>query len=164
VANQSQSLAGGFFGINIKDRTARFYDDGHTLFSTTTLAQVARGVTKLFELPFSELEKFKNDFVYMSSFTVSQSQILRSVQKATGTNNKDWNISNVPVDEAIEKGLAEFKNGNFKGLLDVLYGNNSKPGMGGRFEEKLNNELLGLRGEDLDIVVKGIVDGIENKR
>ncbi|EHK97730.1 hypothetical protein M7I_6514 [Glarea lozoyensis 74030] len=123
-----------------------------TLFSTTTLAQVARGVTKLFELPSSELEKFKNHFVYVSSFAVSQTQILRSVQKATGTSNEDWKISSVPVDEAIEMGLAEFQNGNFKGLLDVLYGNNSKPGMGGNFEHKLNNELLGLESEDLDIV------------
>ncbi|EPE34281.1 NAD(P)-binding Rossmann-fold containing protein [Glarea lozoyensis ATCC 20868] len=157
------SLAGGFFGINIKERTARLYDDGQTLFSTTTLAQVARGVTKLFELPSSELEKFKNHFVYVSSFAVSQTQILRSVQKATGTSNEDWKISSVPVDEAIEMGLAEFQNGNFKGLLDVLYGNNSKPGMGGNFEHKLNNELLGLESEDLDIVVNKIVDCIENK-
>ena len=155
-------MKGGFFGIDAKERTARLFDDGETRFSTTTLAQVGLGVAKLFERPLFELEKFKNSFVYINSFTVSQNQILQSVQKATGTSVEDWKVTYVPSDAAIEQGMAEFKTGNFRGLLDVLYGNNAKKGMGGSYDEKLHNVLLGLKEEDLDVVVKGIIQNVEN--
>lgn len=87
--------------------------------------------------------------------------MLDAVQKATGTGAEDWKITNVPVDEAIASGNAEFQAGNFRGLLDVLYGNNFKPGMGGLFEDKSDNEVLGLEYEDLDAVVKGIVENLK---
>lgn len=155
------SLANGAFGINIKERTARFYDDGLTTLSTSTLPQVGRGLAKLFELPISTLEKYKNQFVYIHSFHVSQMDMLKAVQRATKTSDADWKISRVNVDEAIKTGGEQFQSGNYRGLVDMLYGTNFKPGNGGLYEDKSDNKSLGLADEDLDTVVKRVVAEVE---
>jgi hypothetical protein len=156
-----QSLAGGFFGLKIKGRTITFFDDGNTKLSTTTLPHVGRAVAKLLELPIDKLEKFKNGFVHVQSFCVSQMEMFDALKKATGTTDKDWKISKLPVDQAIAQGNKEARNGNRAGMIDVLYGMNFKPGMGGNFQHKIDNELLGLYEEDLDEVVKSVVHKLE---
>jgi len=156
-----QSLAGGFFGLKIKERTVRFFDDGNTKLSTTTLPHVGRAVAKLLELPIDKLEKFRNGFVHVQSFCVSQREMFNALKKATGTTDQDWQISKIPVDQAIAQGNKEAQNGNREGMIDVLYGMNFKPGMGGNFQHKIDNELLGLYEEDLDEVVKSVVHKLE---
>jgi hypothetical protein len=163
LTNTYQSLAGGFFGINTKERTARLFDDGNTKLSTTTLPHVGRTVTKLLELPLDKLEKYKNGCVYVQSFCVSQMEMLTALKKATGTEDNDWEITKVPVDEAIAQGYKEAQNGNQIGMVDVLYGTNFKPGMGGNFQHKLDNKVLGLHEEDLDEVVARVVLEVEAK-
>jgi len=151
-------LAGGFFGLKIKEHTVRFFDDGNTKLSTTTLPHVGRAVAKLLELPIDKLEKFKNGFVHVQSFCVSQIDMFNALKKATGTADKDWQISKVSVDQAIAQGNKEAQDGNRAGMIDVLYGMNFKPGMGGNFQHKIDNKVLGLAEEDLDEVVKRIVE------
>jgi hypothetical protein len=154
-------LAGGFFGLKIKERTVKFFDDGNTKTSTTALPHVGRALAKLLELPIDELEKYKNGFVHVQSFCVSQMQMFDALKKVTGTTDKDWKMSKVPVDQAIAQGNKEAQNGNRAGMIDVLYGMNFKPGMGGNFQHKIDNELLGLYEEDLDEVVNSVVHRIE---
>jgi hypothetical protein len=153
-----QSLAGGFFGLKIKERTVRFFDDGNTKLSTTTLPHVGRAVAKLLELPIDKLEKFRNGFVHVQSFCVSQREMFNALKKATGTTDQNWQISKIPVDQAIAQGNKEAQNGNRAGTIDVLYGMNFKPRMGGNFLHKIDNKVLGLGEEDLDEVVKRVVE------
>lgn len=87
--NKSQNLANGFFGIDIKERTARFYDDGTAVIRTSTLNQVGRGVALLLGLPGDTLQKYQNKFFYIDSFHTSQMDMFHSVLKATGTKEKD---------------------------------------------------------------------------
>ena len=159
-----QSLKGGYFGINIKDRTARFYDDGNTRASTTTLSYVGKAVAKLLSLPSEQLETHRNKFVYVQSFCVSQNQMLSSVCKATGSSESEWVITKVPVDEAIASGRKEVESGNYRGMIDMGYGTSFKPGAGGDYEKRIDNGALGLEEEDLDEVVKGIVEGMEGEQ
>ena len=154
-------MAGGFFGLKIKDRTVKLFDDGNTKLSTTTLPHVGRAVAKLLELPIGKLEKYKNGFVYVQSFCVSQMEMLNALKKATGTEDKDWKITKIPVDEAIAQGNNDAQDGNRMGMVDVLYGMNFKPGMGGNFQRKSDNQFLGLDEEDLEEVVKGVVQEAE---
>lgn len=133
----------------------------HTKLSTTTLPQVGRAVAKLLELPTSVLEQYKNNFVYINSFNVSQIDMLRALEKATGTTEKDWEVTKILVNTAITQGREEVAKGNRRGMIDVLYGMNFKPGMGGCFEEKIANHVLGLQGERLEDVVAGIVRQVE---
>jgi hypothetical protein len=158
---QLQSLAGGFFGLKIIERVVKLFDDGNTKLSTTTLPHVGRAVAKLLELPIDKLERYKNGFVYVQSFCVSQMEIFNALKKATGTTDQDWQISKIPVDQAIAQGNKEAQNENRAGMIDVLYGMNFKPGMGGNFQHKIDNELLGLYEEDLDEVVKSVVHKLE---
>jgi hypothetical protein len=83
--------------------------------------------------------------------------MFNALKKATGTTDKDWQISKVPVDQAIAQGNKEAQNGNRAGMVDVLYGMNFKLGMGGNFQHKIDNKVLGLKEEDLDEVVKRVV-------
>ena len=125
--------------MKIKERAVRLYDNRTTKVSTTTLAQVGRAVEKLLELPPSTLEQHRNKFVHVHSFNVSQMDMLRALEKATGTTEADWNIKKVPVDEAIANGKAEFGKGNRMGMVDVLYGIKLQAGDGWQ-----------LRGKDLE--------------
>ena len=125
--------------------------------STSTLRQLGRGVAKLLELPASELAQYKNNFAYIQSFNVSQKDILQALEKATGTTEKDWQITKVPVDEAIAHGREEIAKGNFMGMADVMVGMSFKPGMGGFYEEKSSNRVLGLAEESLDEVITEFV-------
>jgi hypothetical protein len=154
-------LTGGFFGLKIKERTAKLFDDGNTKLSTTTLPHVGRAVAKLLELPIEKLEKYKYGFVHVQSFCVSQMDMFDALKKATGTTDKDWQISKVPVDQAVAKGNKDAQNGNRAGMIDVLYGMNFKPGMGGNFQHKIDNEFLGLYEEDLDEVVRSAIYKLE---
>jgi hypothetical protein len=88
-------------------------------------------------------------------------EMFDALKKATGTTDQDWQISKVSVDQAIAQGNKEAQNGNRAGMVDVLYGMNFKPGMGGNFQRKIDNELLGLHEEDLDEAVKSVVHKLE---
>lgn len=156
-----QCLAGGFFGLDIQERTARLYDDGNAKTSTTTLPHVGCAVTKLLELPVSTLAQYRNKFVYVHSFHVSQMDMLKALEKVTNTEEKDWKITKIPVDEAIEKGRSEVSNGVRKGMIDVLCGMSFKPGAGGNYQDKSANGLLGLAEESLDAIVAEIVSNLE---
>ena len=85
----------GGFGINIKDRTASFFGDGNSTFNTSTLANAGRGVAGVLALPVTSekgepsLSDYKNGYLYVSSFNVSQRDLLKSVQRGTGTRGSD---------------------------------------------------------------------------
>ena len=151
------SLGGGLFGIDIKNRVARLWDDGNTKTNTTTFAQVGRGLAGLLSLPVSttdsspSLSDFKNKYVYISSFLTTQNEILASVQRVTGTSPSDWQVSYSPVEEAKKTGKEKFvKEGDFLGMIGYMYGTYFSKGLGGNYQEKRDNRVLGLHDEDLD--------------
>ena len=160
------SLGGGWFGIDIKNRTANFFDDGKQKLNTSTLPQCGRGVAALLSLPVTttdgspSLSKYRNGFAYISSFFINQHDMLASLQRVTKTSPGDWQISKRPVDEAIKSGHEKVAGGNFMGMIDVLYGTNFKPGAGGDYGETkgLDNKILGLPEEDLDEATGWAID------
>ena len=151
------SLAGGLFDIKMDERKARFFDEGTTKTNTTTLAQVGRAVAKLLSLPITagdsspSLSDYKNGYLYISSFLTTQREILSSVQRVTGTTDKDWTISKQPVQEVIAEGWQSFNaTGQPISLIPVMYGVYFSAGQGGNYEHKTANKALGLPVEDLD--------------
>lgn len=150
-------MANGYLGFDIQERSARFYEHGSAVLSTSTLDQVGRGVAKLLELPPATHQQYANRFVYVSSFHVSQMDVFHSLLKATGTQEKDWKVYKVPVDAAIAEGSKEFQAGNYHGLRDLMYGRCFKEGAGGNFKAKSDNGILRLAEEDLDEIVRSVV-------
>ncbi|KAG2172717.1 hypothetical protein INT43_000064 [Umbelopsis isabellina] len=167
------SLSRGNFAIDIKNRTATLWDDGNTRANTSTLQQVGRAIASLLSLkvlPDNEedtspcLSNYKNKFVYISSFCVSQREILDSVMRVTNTTDQDWKINYRPVQEVYNEGIELLKNGDYKGLVGGLYGRNFFKDNVGNYEltKGLDNDKLGLPKEDLEEFTKVAVESVEN--
>ena len=160
----SQSLKNGWFGIDIPARKATLYDDGTNPFVTTSVPQVGRAVARLLSLPVHSsssepsLADYKNKYLYINSFSVSQTDILASVQRATGTKEADWSVTHKPVEQFIDEGKQKVAKGDFWGMVGVLYGSVFTRGLADQYHGREGaNQRLGLEEEDLDEVVSRVV-------
>ncbi|KAJ5924416.1 hypothetical protein N7466_008603 [Penicillium verhagenii] len=149
------------FGIDLLNRTATFFDDGETKVTTSTWPQIGRAVAALLSLPikFSGddacLERFKNQVVYVKSFTVSQKDMLESVLRVTGTQESDWAISKEPSKERWANGIKEMVQGSRIGFAKMLYTRVFYQDGAGNIEAKGPlNSMLGLPTEDIDEFTK----------
>ncbi|KAL1610509.1 hypothetical protein SLS60_002178 [Paraconiothyrium brasiliense] len=162
------SLAAGlnFYGIDVKDKKAVFFDEGTQKINTSTLAQCGRAVAALLDLPITKegdkpaLEDWKNKALYVSSFLVSQRDMLDSVHKALGDTDNEWSITYEPSEERTSKALQEMYKGSFAGFAQAMYTRVFYKNGDGNYEatQGLANERLGLPKEDLDAVTKWAVE------
>ena len=151
------SFKKSYWGIDVKARKVNIFN-GDTKINTTTLRKVGRSLAALLSLPESELQTFKNQFVYFSSFLVSQRDILNSVIRATGTEESDWVIETKDATKAAEDAKKAIKRGDGMATVDLLFATLNREGFGGNYEQKvfLNKELE-LEQENFDIVVRKLV-------
>lgn len=98
------------YGIDLVHRKAIFYDDGNTKMNTSTWEQCGRAIAALLSLSEQELEKYKNRSLYVSSFRVTQREMLESVHRVLGTGDEDWEISYEDTKERYEKGIKDMQN------------------------------------------------------
>lgn len=156
-----------FLGFDLKSRKVTLYDDGKTAIQSSTWPQTGRAVASLLslkELPEDEndtsatLSQFKNKPVYISSFRVSQRDILDSVQRVTGTTDGDWDIGYEATPERYQKGLKVMQQGDMRGHAMAMYARVFYPSGGGDYGAKLHNDVLGLETEDLDAATKVAVE------
>ena len=168
------SLGGGSsrYGFDFKNRTVTFFDDGNTRINTSTWPQTGRAVAKLLSLKVLKdnandksacLNDFRNKFVYVSSFNISQKDMLDSVMRVTGASSKDWKVNYEPVKERYKSGVEEFQKGNMLGFAKLLYSRSFYPDRSGNYEatKGLHNDILGLPKEDLDEYTKIAVEMAE---
>ena len=130
----------------------------------TTLPQVGLPVARLLSLPIflsigrSFFSDYKNKYIYITSFAVSQKDMLASFQRATRTKPEDWDISEMSVDEYIKEGQEKTSQGDYSRMRGVLYGASCEKDLKSLYHsQELANEELGLEIEDLDEVVKRVV-------
>jgi hypothetical protein len=173
------SLAGGTwrYGFDFKERTVQQFDDGKTKINTSTWPQLGSAVAALVSLKIAPegeddqsvtlMTHFKNKPAYISSFTISQSDMLESVLRVTGTEMKDWKLTRVSAKEYFKEGMEEIKKGSRIGFGKALYSRSFFPESSGNFGAKrgLHNEVLGLPVENLDeftrIAVQMAEKGVE---
>lgn len=147
------------FGIDAKARSATIYT-GSGRFNTSTISQVARAFAGLLGLPIHaeagkpSLSSFVNDFVYVSSFYITQKELLYAVQRATGTTSSDWTINGKSIDEWTAENKSAVAAGQLMGMAGLTYGAYMGEGRGGDVNDKLANEVLGLPKEDLEEAVR----------
>ncbi|KAH7014045.1 hypothetical protein B0J12DRAFT_689591 [Macrophomina phaseolina] len=109
-------LETGFMGFNLKAREVTLWDDGEALFSTNTRATIGKALVAI--LSDKNLDKTKNQYVYLSSYITSQKEILAICEKVTGTK---WKIvERVDASERMKKVHEELKNNDFSSALDLL--------------------------------------------
>ena len=163
----SLSAADWAWGFDLNNKSVTFYDDGNTRISTSTWQQCGRAAAALASLkvlPEDENDKsvtlshWRNKPLYVSSFLVSQREMLDSVQRATGTTDKDWTITHESSKDRYERGLKAMFSGDKNGYKIQLYARTHYPNGDGDFQDKTANKLLGLPVEDFDEATQRGVD------
>ncbi|KAK7977709.1 oxidoreductase CipA [Apiospora saccharicola] len=124
----SLGLSPQCYGLNWAGRTFTFHDEGTRKINAITMPQNGRAVANLLSLPIQpsgvapSLETYKNNFIYVSSFLVSQRDMFESVVRVTGTDPiKDWTLR---LDEAAVRyraGLGEMQAGDRAVYMKLLY-------------------------------------------
>ncbi|KAL6242902.1 hypothetical protein RBB50_010002 [Rhinocladiella similis] len=180
------NLPGGWMGIDIKNHKATLLDgqgkdkDVKSYFSTIRMSGLT--TAKVLSLPLNAdnktfsttqrtLSSFANEMVYSACFRLSQTDVIRAVQRATRTTDADWHFSHVDLAQYLERGAEKRRAGNGLGIMDLLNGNLFVKGVADAFypdgaeeEAELSNALLGLEDvEDLEDVMMKIVKEVLNK-
>lgn len=170
------SLAGpGLFGIDIQDRIVTFFDDGNRKINTSTWTQTAKCVAELLSLktlPDDEkdssltLSNYRNDYINVSSFTITQRDMFESVKRVTGTSDADWTIHSVPVKGFYELNRETFQKTHQRVYFGyMLYSRSFFPDNPCLLESRheLVNGKFGLPKEDLDDSTREAVRMAEEK-
>ena len=153
------SMRLGVFGLDAKTRTARIFGDGRVKANFTTLQRVGESLAALLALPADELARYKNDWAYFSSFCVSQRDLLASAQRITGTKEEDWTVISEDPEAVIKTAEEEVAKGNPLAGVRILFALLLSEGYGGNYNERVvNYKRLGLEPEDLDEVLKGLLE------
>lgn len=122
------SLQYGVYGISYPERKATLYTDSAP-FVSTTMAQVGQGVANLLCLPESTIaKKFANNYVYLSSFIMTQPDIFAAVLRATGSSEDEWQIKRRTTQELIDEGRKMVQEGDMTGHFKIVYGVSYQPG------------------------------------
>lgn len=102
---------------------------------------------------------FANKLVYISSFCISQTDLLGSIQRVTSFPQSSWDIQFQDTEAKVAAGKEKLKYGDMSGYADLVYGHVFKDGAGGNHQTRvgLSNQVLSLPNEDLDEEVKRIL-------
>ncbi|CAF9907895.1 MAG: hypothetical protein HETSPECPRED_007931 [Heterodermia speciosa] len=167
----SLALGEECFGFDIKNRRATFYDDGETKINSSTWLQCGRALAGLLSLPEKAAEpgvaavaEWSNKLLYVSSFRLSQRDMLDSIHRVTGSTDSDWEIKREPTKQRYQDGLDEIQKGLRNGFAKALYARGFFPDGSADFETTrgLTNEVLGLPTDDLDEATKRAVEMVES--
>jgi nucleoside-diphosphate-sugar epimerase len=141
-----------FLHLNAKERKADVLDDGEVPWSATTLGQIGRAVVGI--LQNTSNEKIRNKMLYIQSFRVTQNQVIKAFEKATG---QTWKIQRLDSAKYTAEKKKEMEEGDAEATEDVVWVLGT---LEADWQEKetFANELLGLQQEDLDEVVKRLVN------
>ncbi|KAK0618804.1 hypothetical protein DIS24_g11510 [Lasiodiplodia hormozganensis] len=149
----------GFGGWNVAARTATIYDGGDIPYEATNLDQVGRAIARSLR----KHEMTRNQYVYVNSFTVTQNEVLRALERATG---EKFSVAQGTVEELWQGGAAKVKEGQPVGVLDMIAG--AIYGKGGLAHysatKGLWNEKLGLQQENLDEFLGNYVAGKQGSK
>ncbi|KAJ3128650.1 hypothetical protein HK098_003857 [Nowakowskiella sp. JEL0407] len=155
------SLSGGEdrYGFDLTNKTLIQFDDGEEKINTITWPQTGRAVANLLGLKIYPddvndqsvtLDGYRNQFINVTSFKVSQKDMLASLLRVTGDSIDDWKIRTVNVEEYYRDGLGKLQQGDRSSFVRVLYSRLFFKGTDGGFVSEIDNEKLGLPVEDLD--------------
>ncbi|KAK4152404.1 hypothetical protein C8A00DRAFT_44556 [Chaetomidium leptoderma] len=172
----SLGLGEAWFGFTIKDRKVTFFDDGKRVITVSTWDQCGRALAALLSLPESgassgsaaaapSVADFKGKTLAISSFRVSQRDMLDSLHRVLGTTDADWEITHEPTAKRVREGGRDFQNGDRMGFARKLYGDifsadNEVSDYAGT--QQTADKVLGLPREDLDEATRRTVEMVES--
>lgn len=141
-------------GFDLAERKATLFDAGDAPWSTSTLRTIGLAVKNALLIP----DKTANKYLFIDSFTVSQRQVVASLEAAEG---QKWAVSHVDAEEQKRVGLKKMARGDFSGALPLIRYINCVEGHGGNFAEyeESANGMLELPEEELDEAVRELLRG-----
>ncbi|KAI6352222.1 hypothetical protein MCOR25_009494 [Pyricularia grisea] len=156
-------LRENFLHVDLKARTHEILDQGEQRSSLSTLAQVGRAVVAIL----NKTDETRNRTVFIQSFCVSQNDVQAALEKATGTTAGDgegqWKKTYIPAEQFIAEKVVLRDAGDKQAIEDLVF---ALGVIDGDWEKKdeFAMDLLGLQPEDLEKVVKDVVDEVEKQR
>ena len=147
-----RGITSGFMGFDVKNQKASLFDGGRVTWSTATLSTIGLAVKNALLLP----NETANKYLYIESLTVSQSEVVASLEKAMG---KPWEREQVDAEEMKRSGLEKMSKGDHSGVVSLIRYVNCVHGHGGNFAEDRDtaNGVLGLPKATLDEEVRKLV-------
>ncbi|QDS69701.1 hypothetical protein FKW77_009772 [Venturia effusa] len=146
----------GFLGFNIPNKTATIWDSGDVPFSATNLSTIGKSLVALLS---KDVDASANKYVYISSHTVTQNQILAGLEKITG---EKFTVTKQDSAKVIEEGHKKLAGGDYSVITSLILAGIYHPKAYCDFtqvEGGLWNEKLGIEKEDLDASLKTVVSG-----
>jgi hypothetical protein len=158
-----------WFGFNIKERKVTFYGTGEKRIDTSTWEVCGEAVAALLSLPVEKsadgkpaLQDWANKGLYVSSFLVSQREMLDSLHRVLGTTDKDWTIRYQDVEERYKEGVEQLQAGNRVGFAQAMYASVFRENAP-TFDKTggVDNRVLGVKEESLDEATKRAVEMVK---
>ncbi|KAJ5341705.1 hypothetical protein N7541_010829 [Penicillium brevicompactum] len=148
------NIRNGFWGLDIRNRKVRLFDDGQVKISTSTVSWVGTSLARFFSMPEDFVQKHRNNWIFFSSFLVSQRDVLESAQRATGSSEGDWQIVHVDAKLSAQKAKKSMEEGNQMAVFSLLFALTFQEGFGSDFSHRLiDYQALGITPPSLDTVV-----------
>ncbi|EOO03148.1 putative -like family protein [Phaeoacremonium minimum UCRPA7] len=143
-------LKANFLHFNLEKKKAEIIDDGNKKSSLSTLARIAEATVSILH----RYDVTKNKMLFVQSFCVSQNECLESLKKVTGN---DWTVEHLDSEEFIKKYKALADGGDKAAIEELVF---VLGAIDGNWEprDEFGMSLLGLENEDLDTVVKRVVE------
>uniref|UniRef100_A0A0D2XL38 NmrA-like domain-containing protein n=1 Tax=Fusarium oxysporum (strain Fo5176) TaxID=660025 RepID=A0A0D2XL38_FUSOF len=141
----------GLFGFDIKSKSVTLIDGGTAVFTATILPTIAKATLAMLE----HADATKNQYVYISSFHISQKDILDVVEKVDG---QKWTVKHITSEDLIAQGNQRIAEGDLMGATDLVGGAAlGKQALGDSRPWGLWDEKLGLEKDDLEQAVKEVL-------
>jgi hypothetical protein len=138
-----------FLHIWIKERRAEILDDGEVKWSTSTLSRIGEATAKIF----LNLEATKNKMIFAQSFCVSQNQVIKAYEGATGTS---WDVKQIDSKMYEKQEKAKADDGDLEAVENLVWILGTEDA-NWETKDTFAMKSLGLQNEELDDVVKRVV-------
>ena len=146
------------YGFDIPNKKVTFFDDGDTKVTQSTLEQCGRAVAGLFSLPIDGrdacLSQWKNKPCYISSFTMSQKDMLNAICAVTGDTESEWTIEYESSAERYKRAQESLQKGEQAGFTHCMATRVFFKDGFGDYSNKLEDKKVGIAQEDVNKVTK----------
>jgi hypothetical protein len=106
------AMEDGMMGFDLATRTVEFIDGGNGIVTHTLLPVVVKALVAMLE----QAEETKNQYVFISSFSVSTQEIFQVVN---AIDDHEWTIKQSKAEDILAQGQRRVANGDFAGIKDV---------------------------------------------
>ncbi len=141
--------------FDIANHTATIWDGGNKSFTLTNEKQLGQAVISALQNP----EKTKNQYLYIATIESTQNEIIAALEEISG---EKWTVTETTTEAQVAEAGKKLSAGDFSGaftlVCSTVFGNTQ--GLHANYvkEEKLANDVLGIRMEDVKDVVKRVLN------